>query len=138
QLLTMSHPVMAMFDLGGAYRWLRQLGAVVDPTDYALLAAMQQEAAALAQTAGAPEDVVRWHTYLAVCVDLLNSSRRELGARLSGHAKRLSFCSDHLTAVNLARWAHAADRVPLHSGDIQGNIAYVLYRSGSLGLARSR
>ncbi|MFF9623286.1 CHAT domain-containing protein [Streptomyces griseosporeus] len=138
QLLTLAQNAARAGDHWTAHRALTELADAAAPDDYDLLAPVHHELADLAARTGAPTAVVHWHSRLGLCARLLSGNHRELGISLSGQARRLASTGDPLGAYSLARWARAADRVPLYTGGVQADLGYVLYRNGSLDAARSR
>ncbi|WP_285773644.1 CHAT domain-containing protein [Microtetraspora sp. NBRC 13810] len=138
QLLTLAQNAVRGEDHFTAHRALAELADAAAPSDYDLLAALHHEVAELAHRVGASARVVRWHGFLCVCATILSDNHRELGIRLSRQAVRLAAHDDHLSAYNLALWAQAADRVPLYTAGILADIAFVLYRNGTLDAARNR
>ncbi|MDQ1306700.1 MAG: hypothetical protein QG671_2532 [Actinomycetota bacterium] len=135
ELLTMAQTAARQNLPQLAFGLLVSLAEATPPHDYWTLAMLHSEAASLARLGGGRPDLILWHTYLAICADLLTGSRRELGGRLTLHAQRLSECGQYLAARNLAQWGLASNRLPLFAADVDANAAYVLFRDGSLGIA---
>ncbi|GIJ34463.1 hypothetical protein Vse01_36110 [Micromonospora sediminimaris] len=134
-LLTSVQEARARNDPAEARDILGRLTEAVPTYDFWTLAPLHGEAADLAHSLGGRAELVLWHTYLALCADLLTGSVRELGARLTVYAKRLSECGLYLAARNLARWGRDAVPMPLFDADIKANIGYVLFRDGAVNLA---
>lgn len=137
QLLTLEQEARRAGDVWTAHRILLELAAVVPPSHYEFQTWLHSEAAELAERFGRFPDTVRWHGLLATCAAILSGTRRELGNVLSRQAARLASFTESLPAYAFARWAAAADRVALYSAVIKADIGFVLYRNGSLSIAKS-
>jgi hypothetical protein len=140
QLLTLAQEARTVGDAWTAHQALREVAAVVPPSNYELQTWLHHEAAELAHRFGRSWswDAVRWHGVLATCAAILSGSRRELGLVLSRQAARLAAGTGSLPAYTFARWATAADRVSLYSAGIKADIGFVLYRNGSLSVSKAR